>query len=366
MAPCAGTIPPAQQDPAKVHGVMGTPVHVSDISWHAAEPYLTFDASSARQSAVKSLKLADVDPKCTEFNVKLDMVEGFENFVPVVEDAYSCTAISAWIAHSANAASPTITSVTGNANFIADSGILTSLAATPYASENAVGWEIGAFRCEQTVFLFDCRCVHPTDEAIQETFQLEKLRRVLTKEGYDKDKPLDANEAFHRLLSCELGSGTDALRILYTAPIDALTRKGDAVSVRIEWDEDEHDEEWYRRALGWYLESRFANAKEIYVGEVKQGKLVGMAQVLPEWIAQEAEITQSWYASDAYSFLHDVLKSIRAALNSYDDFQVVVAKFAADKRQVQFERRSELDDGIPVSDEFWRRFGNADEAVEPM
>ena len=71
--------------------------------------------------------------------------------------------------------------MTGNANFIADSGILTTIAATPYASENSVDWEVGAFRCENTVFLFDCRYAQATDEALQEAFQLEKLRRILTK-----------------------------------------------------------------------------------------------------------------------------------------------------------------------------------------
>ena len=57
------------------------------------------------------LERADVEPKCTEFDTRLDITEGFENFVHIVENGYSCSAISEWIAHSANAGSPTIASV---------------------------------------------------------------------------------------------------------------------------------------------------------------------------------------------------------------------------------------------------------------
>lgn len=45
-------------------------------------------------------------------------------------------------------------------------------------------------------------------------------------QGYDPSAPINANESFHRVLSCELGSSRGAFRILYTAQTDAIDRKG--------------------------------------------------------------------------------------------------------------------------------------------
>lgn len=62
--------------------------------------------------------------------------------------------------------------------------------------------------------------------------------------------------------------------------------------MRMEQEDEAHDEKWHhKKALSWYLESRFAAAKEIYVGELDdEGKLVGFAQSPVEWFAEEAKV----------------------------------------------------------------------------
>ena len=52
----------------------------------------------------------------------------------------------------------------------------------------------------------------------------------------------------------------------------------------------EQDEDWFRKALVWYLESRLVASNEICVGELLEGALVGVTQTPPECIANEAEV----------------------------------------------------------------------------
>ncbi|KAH7726449.1 Protein dom-3 [Aphelenchoides avenae] len=348
--------------------LQGAPVHVADMSWLPVEPFLTMSTESARRSAVKPLRRTAEEPKCRAFDLHPDMAEAFDAYIPLDKNRSASEAISAWIAWTLNAevdpnavngAAPTMQSITNNADVIADSALLATIAATAYADDASEEWSIAAFRVGETMFLFDADWRKPFSEAERlDAFQREKFCRIMTLQGYDPSAPINANESFHRVLSCELGSSRGAFRILYTAQTDAIDRKGNPVMMRMEQEDEAHDEKWHhKKALSWYLESRFAAAKEIYVGELDdEGKLVGFAQSPVEWFAEEAKVLQAWSANVAFAALYNVLKEFREALQVLEEGRVITAKFVREKRLIQLERDEELDGLIPLSADFYQAF----------
>lgn len=76
---------------------------------------------------------------------------------------------------------PNVLQITNNADVIADSALLATIAATAYADDASEEWSIAAFRVGETMFLFDADWRKPFSEAERlDAFQREKFCRIMT------------------------------------------------------------------------------------------------------------------------------------------------------------------------------------------
>lgn len=140
-----------------------------------------------------------------------------DNYVPADSNRTSCEALTAWITEKATDERPTIAEVsyytakkrkasylwttrawlvarrlflklntlfkiTDNAHFVADSELLAKIASAPYTTDKDAQWKMGAFRYENTVFLFEYP-EHRSEEELLGEYQREVFKRTTTKVG---------------------------------------------------------------------------------------------------------------------------------------------------------------------------------------
>ena len=74
--------------------------------------------------------------------------------------------------------------MTRNADVIADSGLLATMAASAYANDKSQEWAVAGFRIQQAIFLYDGNWDRErSKEELLEAFQHEKFRNMMTKVG---------------------------------------------------------------------------------------------------------------------------------------------------------------------------------------